>query len=235
MQQADPGGRGQHHRDEADRREQPDERRPPGHDQPEQQDGRQCKDEDCDRAQQDQAQGRVGRDHLRFEGRVPPPVVAERDEQAGRDGRHGQEEPEPTGAPDRRRESGEGQDRDHADQPHAAERAGHRDQPGLGREPASAQQPLEERRSRYLDGVARAVPHRGEIDHGEVDREGRGVDPGPAPLTGQHVLLDRGALGHRVDPLDVAPQRLVVDMPAGHDSPSASVPAGVPWPGTAAS
>ena len=37
------------------------------------------------------------------------------------------------------------------------------------------------------------------------------------------MLLDRGALGHRVGPLDVTPQCFVVDMPAGHDSPSASV------------
>ena len=43
---------------------------PAREDQPEQQDGRQCKDEDRDRAQQDQAKGRVGRDHLRLEGRV---------------------------------------------------------------------------------------------------------------------------------------------------------------------
>src|SRR6266496_1030189 len=137
---------------------------------------------------------------------------------------HGQEEPEPASVPNRRRESGEREDRGHADQPRTAERAGHRDQPGLvGRDPGGAQQPLERRRAWYLDGVACAVPHRGEIDHGDVDRAGRGVQPGPAPRAGQHVLLDRGALAHRLGPLDVTPQCFVVDMPAGHDSPSASV------------
>ena len=34
-------------------------------------------------------------------------------------------------------------------------------------------------------------------------------------------LLGRGPLGQRIGPFDVAPQRVVVEVPAGHDDPSA--------------
>ena len=69
--------------------------------------------------------------------------------------------------PDLRCESGERQDRGHAEQPYGAEHAGQRDQPGfVGREPRGAQQPLEHGRARYLDGLTRAVPHRSKIHGG---------------------------------------------------------------------
>ena len=103
----------------------------PGTTSPKQQHGRQRERENRDRAQQDQPQRRIGRDEFRFQRRVQPRVVASRDHQAGHDRRHGQEQPHPAGVPDRRRERGERQDRGHAGQPHAAEGAGHRDQPRL--------------------------------------------------------------------------------------------------------
>ena len=43
------------------------------------------------------------------------------------------------------------------------------------------------------------------------------LDLGPG-VTG---LLGRGPLGQRIGPPDIAPQRVVVEMPAGHDDPSA--------------
>ena len=221
-QRADPGRRGQDHRDEADRRQQPGERCLPGYDQPEQQHGGQRERENRDRAQQDQPERRIGRDEFRFQRRVQPRVVASRDHQAGHDRRHGQEQPHPAGVPERRRERGERQDRGHPGQPHAAERAGHRDQPRLvGGQAGAAQQPLEHRRPRHLHGVPGAVPHRGEVDHAESGHAGRGGDPRPARLAGQQVLLGRGPLGQRIGPPGVAPQHVVVEVPAGHDGPSA--------------
>src|SRR5262249_46937152 len=91
----------------------------------------------------------------------------------------------------------------------------------VGGQAGGAQQPLEHRRPRHFHRVPRAVPHRGQVDHSDVDRGGRGVDPRPARLAGQQVLLDRGPLGQRIDPFDVAPQDVVVQVPAGHDSSSA--------------
>ena len=174
--------------------------------------------ENRDRAQQDQPERRVGRDEFRFERRVHPRVVAGRDHEAGHDRRHGQEQPLPAGVPDRRRERGEREDRGHAGQPHAAEGAGHRDQPRLvGGQAGATQQPLEHRRPRHFDGVPGAVPYRGEVDHSPT----AAADPRPALLAGQQVLLGRGPFGQRIGPLDVASQRVVVEVPAGHDDPSA--------------
>ncbi len=220
-QRADPGRRGQDHRDEPDRRQQPRERCLPRYDQPGQQHRRQRERENRDRAQQDQPEHRIRRDEFRFQGRVHPRVVASRDHQARHDRRHRQEQPHPAGVPDRRRERGEHQDRGHPGQPHAAERAGHRDQPRLGGGQArAAQHPLEHRRPRHLHSIPGAVPHRGQIDH--VDRgAGRGAHPRPARPAGQQVLLGRSPFGQRIGPPDVAPQHVVVEMPAGHDGPSA--------------
>ena len=221
-QRAEPGRCGEDHRDEADRRQQPGERYFCGYDQPKQQHRRQRERENRDRAQQDQPEHRIGGDEFRFERRVHPRVVAGRDHEAGHDRRHGQEQPHPAGVPDRSSERGEREDRDHAGQPHAAEGAGHRDQPRLlGGQAGAAQQPLEHRRPRHFYGVPSAVPHRGEVDHTEFDHAGRGVDLRPARLAGQQVLLGRGPLGQRIGPLDVAPQCVVVEVPAGHDDPSA--------------
>ena len=221
-QRADPGRRGQHHRDEPDRRQQPRERCLPGYDQPGQQHRRQREREHRDRAQQDQPEHRIRRDEFRFQRRVQPRVVASRDHQARHDRRHRQEQPHPAGVPDRRRERGEHQDRGHPGQPHPAERAGHRDQPRLGGGQArAAQQPLEHRRPRHLDGVPGAVPHRGEVDHAASGHAGRGAHPRPARPAGQQVLLGRGPFGQRIGPPDVAPQHVVVEVPAGHDGPSA--------------
>ena len=220
-QRADPGRRGQHHRDEPDRRQQPRERCLPRYDQPGQQHRRQREREHRDRAQQDQPEHRIRRDEFRFQRRVQPRVVASRDHQARHDRRHRQEQPHPAGVPDRRRERGEHQDRGHPGQPHPAERAGHRDQPRLGGGQArAAQHPLEHRRPRHLHSIPGPVPHRGQIDH--VDRGGdRGAHPRPARPAGQQVLLGRRPFGQRIGPLDVAPQHVVVEMPAGHDGPSA--------------
>ena len=55
-------------------------------------------------------------------------------------------------------------------------------------------------------------------------RRGAGVVSGPAgvaPAAEDQVLLGRGPLGHRIGPLDVTPQCVVVEVPAGHDDPSA--------------
>ena len=221
-QRADPRRRGEDHRDEADGWQQPGERCLPGYDQPEQQHGGQRQREDRDRAQQDQPQRRIGRDEFRFERRVQPRVVASRDHQAGHDRRHGQEHPHPAGVPEHRRERGEPQDRGHPGEPHAAEGAGHRDQPRLGgRQAGAAQQPLEHRRPRHLHRIPGAVPHRREVDHAAPGHAGRGADPRPARLAGQQVLLGRGPFGQRIGPPGVAPQHVVVEVPAGHDGPSA--------------
>ena len=161
-----PGRRGEDHRDEADRRQQPRERCLPGHHQPGQQHGGQREREHRDRAQQDQPEHRIGRHELRLERRVQPRVVAGRHHQARHDRRHGQEQPHPAGMPEHRRQRREHQDRRHPGQPHPPERAGHRDQPRLGgRQARAAQHPLEHRRPRHLHGIPGPVPHRGEVDH----------------------------------------------------------------------
>ena len=42
-----------------------------------------------------------------------------------------------------------------------------------------------------------------------------------APAAEDQVLLGRGPLGQRIGPFDVAPHCVIVEVPAGHDDPSA--------------